>query len=284
MTEPTDQNVTNSTASESDGASDEIRENQAVPNNVTTRSPLGLLDLPPEIRVIIFRHLLVQRHGICFGALRSSPSVGILRTNRLIHRESFGVLYGENRLNHCLGPSLYFAASHPRILDVIRHIHINIPTVFNFRQPVFRTVLDCMHCFGTPSMIRGTLTVTFGHDGIVARHRKRFIKALARFTNFRVVELRFCQYKNYLPDRVQDGVKCYEHALEPVFGFAEHRNTEGFNTVSRVLVFHPIDHQDRLRELADDDWADSLDGIRLEWNEDAYDVEIPAQNQKELDD
>ena len=279
MTEPSDQSVANATASESERAIDEIPENQAVANNVTsTRSPLGLLDLPPDIRVMIFRHVLVQRHGICFGALRSPPSVGILRTNRLIHRESFDVLYGENRLNNCLGTSLYFAASHPRILNAIRHIHFNLPMIFSFRQPMFPTVLDCMHCFGNPSMIRGTLTVGLGLDGRVAYDWKRFIKALGRFTNFRIVELRFNQYNHHLPDRIEDALKYYEHALEPVFGVAEHRDTERFNTGSRALVFHPIDHQNSLRELAVDDWADSLDGIRLEWNGDAYDFEIPARN------
>ncbi|MCJ1427217.1 hypothetical protein MMC29_005120 [Sticta canariensis] len=279
MTEPSDQSVANSTTSESERAIDEIPENQAVTNNVTsTRSPLGLLDLPPEIRVTIFRHVLVQPHGICFDTFRFSPSVGILRTNRLIHREAFDVLYGENRLNNCLGPSLYFAASYPRILNTIQRVHFKIPIIFDFRHSMFRRVLDCMHYFGNPSMIRSTLTVAFGLDGTLARHRKRFIKALGRFTNFRIVELRFYQYSQNSSDRFFDAVKHHEHALEPVFGFAEHRDSEGFNTVSSVLVFHPIDHQNRLRELADDDWADSLDGIRLEWNEDAYGVEIPAQN------
>lgn len=49
--------------------------------------------------------------------------------------------------------------------------------------------------------------------------------------------------------------------LEPLLGYAEH-----CSRVGRGLRCYSTDD---LNRLDSDDWADSLDGIRLEWNEDA---------------
>lgn len=69
MTEPSDQPIANLTALEKEDNVDEATpENQAVAN-VTRDSP-GLLDLPLEIRLTIFRHLLVFHHGVQYTLSR----------------------------------------------------------------------------------------------------------------------------------------------------------------------------------------------------------------------
>lgn len=57
---------------------------QAVVTVPSIRSSPGLLDLPPELRVMIFRHLLVEPDGVDldWGITPRRHSLGILRTNR----------------------------------------------------------------------------------------------------------------------------------------------------------------------------------------------------------
>lgn len=73
--------------------------NQAVVEVISTRRPLGLLDVPPEFRLTIFRHLLIAPNGLWLvdwsGIPR--PPVDILRSSRVIYREALEVFYGENR-------------------------------------------------------------------------------------------------------------------------------------------------------------------------------------------
>lgn len=65
MTEPDDEPVTNFTASENEPDVDEATaENQAVVNVISTRNRTELLDLPAQLRVMIFRHLLIYPDGI----------------------------------------------------------------------------------------------------------------------------------------------------------------------------------------------------------------------------
>lgn len=70
-----------------------ISEDQAVVEAISTRSPTGLLDLPTELRLLIFRHLFACPYDSDTSPWVPGPSrpVGILRTSRLIHREAFDV-------------------------------------------------------------------------------------------------------------------------------------------------------------------------------------------------
>lgn len=64
--------------------------------------------------------------------------------------------------------------------------------------------------------------------------------------------------------------------LELVLGDSEDLRSEE----NGLLRFYPLNHRNRLREPENDDWVDSHDGLRLEWNEaatDADDTEILAQ-------
>lgn len=59
-------------------------------------------------------------------------------------------------------------------------------------------------------------------------------------------------------------------ALEPELGFADN-----ISSTEHGLRFHPLDHWNRWREPDMGDWGDSLDGIRLEWNQDVINADDP---------
>lgn len=96
MTEPSTHSIANFIASEERPDVDEVTsEDQAVAEFMSTRSQLGLLDLPAEVRVMIFRHLLAGPPiQIGFGPWTRGFQLypDILRTSKLIHRESFRYL------------------------------------------------------------------------------------------------------------------------------------------------------------------------------------------------
>lgn len=263
----TDQTVANSTLSENESEVDEATsaapENQAIANVTSTHTPLGLLDLPSELRIMVFRHLLVVSHGenSSFGMWHSSPrpSVNILRTSGLIHREAFEILYGENHFANCLAYSGFLSNRFPRVVDAIQNIRIDVTVLL--RYTAIEKFKKLVRCFGNPSRLRNTLTVKLTFADPRARPLKWFIRVLGRFTNFRTVKLYFQDY-NDVCEHVSHVREYFKSALEPVLGHAE-----AFQLSSFGLRFHPIDHWNCLREPEDSDWADSLDGIRLEWNE-----------------
>lgn len=263
MGEPSDQQVANLTASESEAGVDEATsENQAVANFMSARSPLGLLDLPSEVRLMIFRHVLVFPWGIFLTGWprTSSPPVAILRTSRLIYTEAFEIFYKENEFNNLSGNWHYLMTTPlSLVMATIQNIRVEISMTSNQRRASVEKFLEHLNHFGNPSITRRTLTVLF-HFGLASiRPLKWFVKALGRFTNFRTVEIRFSTYLS--PDRLFEVADYVYYALQPVLGDEEPVDSEPYN-----MRFHPIAHRNRLGVLADDDWADSLDGIRLEWD------------------
>lgn len=236
---------------------------QPVANAISTGSPPGLLDLPSEVRLMIFRHLLVHPRGVSFRLWpgEPQPSVAILRTSRIIHREAFDVLYKENKF--VFVEAFWFSScsltQFPRVINTIRNFSIGIAMF----EGVFaiRAFLNFMQYFGNPSIVRDTLTVDFFLDGPNVRPMKWFIRAIGRFTNFGSIELDFFGYTS-LESSISHLREYFETALKPVLGYAECCGNEG-----KALRFHPIDHRNLWREPDDGDWVDSLDGIRVGWNE-----------------
>lgn len=239
--------------------------NQAVANVISTGNPPGLLDLPPELRLMVFRHLLVYPHNLDLEDRNvSRPPIAILRASRLINKEAFDVLYRGNRfIFKSYGHPSHWPRSFqsfPRFIDMMQNIHVEIPLYSKLAIPWF---LIYMRRFGNPSSTRGTFAVDFCNLSVVEDRTPMmewFIGALGRFTNFKTIELRFSKTIAY---RVQitNVTEYFESALEPVLGHAEYFGHKG-----RGLRFHPMDHPNHRRKLEDTDWADYLDGIRLEWN------------------
>lgn len=279
-----DRPVANLTASENEPNVDETAfENQAVANIISTRTPPRLLDLPRELRLMIFRHLLVCPRHVDFGRWASDPSVSvaILRTCKSIHSEASDVLYRENQfqLPNYMWLPFHSVIRFRQALETMQNIYVGIPPSFGI---LIQTFLTHIHHFRDTSIIRGTLTVEF----FVARFKscrplaawatplRWMARALGRFTHFRTIELHINHFD--CRDRIFDVLEYLEAALEPVFGHSDHGSREGHG-----LRFHPLDYRNRSREAGVGDWADLLDGVRLEWNEDAKNAngpETPVQN------
>lgn len=274
MTGPSGQGNTSSvTASEDGYVGDDESAHTVVQPVVNSKPARGLLDLPSELRVMIFRHLLVDPEGVDLGLWppRGRPCVEILKTSRLIHREAFGVLWGENHFRNFLGSTSDEPSRFPPIIDAIQNLHVDVP--MSLHWDANRHFMDYIHHFGSPDIPRGTLTVEFLVDG-PGRFARRlvdwfvplrwFVRALGRFAHFRTVEL------HVFRAGVRDGTRSLkmleylEEALEPVLGLAEEGSGE-----EKGVRFHPLDHWRLWNELGDGDWADYLDGIRLEQTEDA---------------
>lgn len=299
MTEPSDEPVATFTEPEHKPDFDEATsEDQAVANVMPIRSRLGLLDLPPDLRVMIFRHLLLYPFHESVGrrsrlsdvgsvgwGSESKPSVdrlNILRTSRLMYREASGVLYRENQYNFTKCFGLYSGCSlahFPRVRDTIRNIQLDIhPWPMRVRIMEIGQFLRLIDLFGNPSILRGTLTVCFVSIDLSFRRLKWFIRALGRFTNFQTVELYLECWNNITRRGFRDEL-CHlvghlKSALEPVLGYANF-GSHGQHS----LRFHPVHRRNRLEEH---DWSDFLDGIRLELGEEnvtnARDSETPVPN------
>lgn len=237
MNEPIDQPMINSMASENGPNVDETTsEIQAVDNVVPTRSRLGLLDLPSELRLNIYRHLLVSPRKKIF--VRGPkypyrrPEVAILRTSRLIYREAFDVFYGENVFtNSSKSHHADFLPRHPRVRDAIQNFDINV------RVPGWYQLSGLMDHFAHTSVLRGTLTVRFTVPYPLDVSLAWFISSLDQFIHFRTVELYF-KHSSGVREHTSRVLEYLISASVPTFGPAEDCSCEGRG----VLRFHPVDH------------------------------------------
>lgn len=282
MTDPKNQPVDNMTAhNESDNATSRDR---AVADIITKRT--GLLDLPPEIRLMIFRHVLVYSDGLPLGFLRPSRHrLGLLATSRLIRREARDVFYKENWFDTACFTQLHSLTPIPRITDMIQNINVQAiwSNTVSFNIMHRRKFLKLTNFFGNPSITRGTLSVNIFIKSSERRTRDWLIQALAKFLNFRTIELVFRTYifsVNHRPDEseVFHAREYLRTGLEPVLGCAEIFEKDGYSW--KNLRFHPIDNRN-LWKTTTGDWVDSLDGGRLEWNENptaAVDFETPVND------
>lgn len=269
MTELIDQPTANSIASEHNPDAEEAAsEDQAVLEVISTRTPTGLLDLPAEVRLMIFRHLLVCPYSLEIPSLSPRPRlpIGILRTSRLLYREAFEVLYRENRFAN--GGSLFPQDSltqFPQVIDAMQNFCFGVELHDDFEPD--RGFLRFMRHFGNPSIRRGALSLELWSAGYEVDPDQAplmppiwFIHALGRFTNFKTVELH--TYHIGGRDRLCEVLDYLKTGLEPVLGDAESSSPDG-----KGLRFHPRDHRYRSRVPSAGDWADSLNGMRLGWNQ-----------------
>lgn len=233
--------------------------NQAVANFKVRRSGPGLLDLPPELRLMIFRHLLVHQEGPlhCLQQLVPRSTLNVLRTSRLIHEEAFNVFYRENLFGRKYWLSSCSIDRFPRITDTIQKIQFHIMMTKDCFGWNSERLLNLGKLFGNQSIIRRTFVLVISFLGPCVDLLKWYIRALGWFTNFRTIELYFTFSGITARDYLQK-------ALEPVLGRGEMFKDR---LVERGLRFHPTDHTNFRRNQGPGDWANSLDGICLDWNE-----------------
>lgn len=248
------QSVTNQLASENSSAAD----------NMSTSSRVGFFSLPPEVRVLVYRHLLLELFPLAMY-LPAAVFPAILNTCKLIRREAFQVHFGENTF--CLGlllPRLSILSIQP-IRDTVRNIDILV--LLNDPSPN-RSKLSFIHLIhelGSQTKTRGTLLIDF-----VAKPPVRidllswYARGLPRFTNFRTIRVEFFGTSARTHANRFCSLLCPNHELgsSPFFGPVE------YFANGRGLQFHPQKYLDSLPLEVEVDWMENLDGVRLRWNED----------------
>ncbi|MCJ1266117.1 hypothetical protein MMC22_005999 [Lobaria immixta] len=253
----------NETASENHPVTLEVAsEDPSNSDGISTGSRPGLLSLPPEVRVLVFRHLLLEDHSLTTswaGALYQ-PFPAILRTGRLIRREAFQVMYGEN--------IFYISSMHPMfsilvnrpICDAIQNVRFDVWLTYTSLSRRRLSFINLIREFGSPTIIRGTLRIVFHISSFYRNDLLNwFTRALPRFTNFRVILMEFVDSSTHSIGEDICRVLCNTHrdTFAPVFGPAL-PFTDGHG-----LQFYPQEYLNTIPPEIDVDWMELRDGIRL---------------------
>lgn len=242
-------------------------ENSSTTDLAPSSSGPGLLSLPPELRVLVFRHLLLIDRPLStyWPHTLRAPFLAILDTSPLIRQEAFQIFYGENTFAISWLHPRYSILNNRRVADTIQNVqfdvHLNDPSPW-WRQLNFVNVI---RQFGSPAIARGTLTLIFSVESYENDWLTWFTRALPRFTNFHTLRIKFLDAS---PHGHLQGV-CFllaeahqitfTHVFGPVVLFANNCGLE----------FHPRAFRDsRPPPEVHVDWMDFLDGIRLGWNQD----------------
>ena len=275
MTESNKKLVVNLTAPDHD-YEEGVSRNRAVAKVISKPSGPGLLDLPPEIRLMIFRHLLIRPRSLpdwdySLPSGKRFLNLAILRTSKLIHKEAFDVFYKENWFDRWFWHPPFPITRSPRAVDSVQNIETFIwfdSWHFRITSPHadMRVFVKLMQLFGNHSIIRRNLLLVL-YVGWLAGPRplKWLVGALGRFTNFKKIELYLRDFEGF-DNNFSECCEQLQTALEPVLGKAEEFAVKDGAPRAINLRFHPVDHQNQSRKPDDGD-CDHLDGIRLGWNE-----------------
>lgn len=224
---------------------------------------VGFFSLPAELRVLVYRHLLVEDAPLTtyWPSPLYSPIPNILRTCQLIRQEAFPVMYGENTFFVSIMHPRHSILRSQRISETMQNVGINV-RLYD-RIPSFNFI-HVIREFGSPAIIRRTLSIVLGVNNSQNSFLPWFVRAVPRFTNFRKVQIEF------IDDSRQGNAHglclelCNTHrdTFTPVLGPSDsYANGRG-------LRFQPQDFLNSLPPAADVDWMDLLNGIRLNWNRD----------------
>lgn len=256
-----------------DTASQNQSENQLLPLTSTRN---WILYLPPEIRLIIYRHVLQLPYPIPYylPMLRRQPFVyaltSIFFTSRLIQRESVNAFYRENTFYILENFRFTMFPTWP-IADMIRNLSIDTRLWASHQRP-HELFIGMIRTFGDPAIVRGTLTLDFlRRPTFRSDHLNFYLRALGRFTNFRVLQIRI-QHRGNPVESVAPLYDEVENSLRPVLGPPSPR------PAGAPLIFLPHRFLIAQQPPSDIDWMDHLDGLRLLENGDESN---PDQNADE---
>lgn len=268
---------------ESNPAINEVAwENPSITTNdvVPASSQIGLLSLPPELRLLVYRQLLLEplEEGRALSTEwrheRYQLFTAILHTCTLIRQEAFQVMYGENFFFIGFSHPTHSILDNQKVRDTIQNVHFvaGRPDDTLIRKNE-RDLIHIIRQFRSPAIVRGTFSILFYVGGHRRDHFSWFPRYLPAFTNFRVIRITFVfSFANrhdpfhltnqYYVETYSTFCDAYERDFTPIFGPAL-SYADGCG-----LQFHPQDYLKSLPPKVDDDWMDYLDGIRLNWNQD----------------
>lgn len=220
-------------------------ENQ--PTSGTTSASISILEFPPEIRVLIYQYALqvpfaiINRSRDLWNRPHIQARTGILFTSRLIRRESIPVFF---RVNTFFFSPMYsnIAAYYSRqFSDMIQ----NFTTIMHIplrpeRLAVREAFTEMIRTIEDPAIIRGTFTVTFGHNHLETLEPRAavdfYLGLLRRLTNFRTVNIAFSYWTQPTEDTPPMHLESVRNALQTALGpGTAYRTSE----TARGLIFHP---------------------------------------------
>ena len=260
------ENTSGAESGNNSATSEEATENPSATHATSTGSRSGLLPLPSELRVCILRHLLLADRPLAtdWPSRVYNLFPAILTTCKLIRREAFQIMYGENTFytsNVHRAPTLL---SNPQIRDTIRNVHaaVRLHETAPYRRG--SSFIHVIREFGSPAVIRGTLDIILRVDPFQNGMLRWFVRALPCFTNFETVQIEFVDEsgQGYAQQLCLQFCDRHKDTFTPVFGPAL-SFAEGCG-----LRFRPRVYLNTLPRKVDVDWVDHLDGIRLKWSQD----------------
>lgn len=232
---------------------------------LSTSNRLGFLSLPPEVRLRIYRLLLLSEFAMSTYWIDAyHPFPALLHTSTVTRREAFRVFYGENAFFIDDGHPMTSILNQRQIQDAIRTVNFVVWSKKKLPNQTRREFIHLIEAFGSPAIVRRFLNLTIRVDPVFIGHLLEWLgRGLPRFTNFRVVRLLFLL--DY-PNTSEIGISytsCRMHEiLRPRFGPA-------LTLSPRCgLLFCPQQYLNSLPRKIYVDWTNYLDGIRLTWNQD----------------
>lgn len=236
-------------------------------NTVSTNSRPGLLSIPPEVRVLVFRHLLLEDRPLTtsWTGAPYQPFPAILSAGRLFRREAFQVMFGENTFFISSMHPMRSILDSPQIHDAIQNVYFNVWLTYTSLSQRRLSFINVIREFGSPAITRGTLHIIFHVNGLFHDDLFNwFTRALLRFSNFRVVLIEYVDSTTIGIGEDTCRALCNTHrdTYTPVFGPAL-----SFANGHR-LQFHPQEYLNTILPEIDVDWMEHLDGIRLSWSQD----------------
>lgn len=255
-------------------------ENAPNTNVISSSSGLGLLSLPPELRVYVYRDLLLADHPLStyWPGSAYQPFPPIFNTCELIRREAFQVMYGENVFYIGSLHATHSILRNRQISDTIRNVQFKARLNDTSPHRCRSNFVDVIREFGSPSITRGVLSIIFR----VGPYNNLsllswFAQSVRRFTNFRTIQIEYVAGSAHrLAEKLCPQIRdTHDLMFTPLFGPAL-----SFAS-GRGLKFHPQEYLKSLPPEVDVDWMFYLDGIRLDWNQDprgADESKASAQN------
>ncbi|MCJ1463326.1 hypothetical protein MMC07_001933 [Pseudocyphellaria aurata] len=237
----------------------------------TTSERDWLLYLPPEVRLIVYRHALLEPSELpCHwlpmllrdSGVQALPS--LFFTSRLIRRESIEAFHRINRFYlYCWVPLTVIPSR--RMSDMLQNLHVRISLSIQ-RQPARDRFVHVINTYGNPGIIRGTLYVQImlfpglHLRGIRHPSLRLYLRGLGRFTNFRVVEVEI--YNRGTPDL---GTSLYYNSVENALRFVLGPATPGaLGNGNNGLTFFPQRFLNTKPLRKNLDWIDHLGELRLD--------------------
>ena len=267
-----------------------------VPSSTVTRQGGMLLNLPRELRDMIYRHVVKRTYLVCAeprpiyngtSHLNLSPNLSILRVSKTISGEAIAVFYAESTFRICLHFEEDQTLRLSSIPTVKRMMNIELdvqvdPTVqcFDHSRPMWIATLGCI---SRTSNLRNSLNVRWRRifselnldlepewsnmDAVIPDWMFRKLKSMTRFRtvvlqNFiHNIDIFDHKPKSFLDKSETTAIRSH---LTRALGPADSVLIPGYPQCAASLTFHPQQHMPALLKAQAADLRAKADELDLE--------------------